>query len=218
MRRLFLALLVFCFFGCVLVTRLHAGPSSLDYKPPLAVKSDDFAAAFLRGKLDLQITIGAETSIQDTSQLRPNIDYGLVDARLGYMIDSAQGHGAFRGNDEIIIEAIAGPIYTGPGSALGGLSLIYRRNFVQPESRFVPYLDLGAGGIYSDAYHQRVQRALGTPFEFDLISGLGLRYMLDSRWSIDLELSFRHLSNADFGSRNYGTNALGGLTGFSYSF
>ena len=218
MRGSSLVLLIFCLLSGCFTGRLRAGPLALDNEASAPARADDFAVAFLRGRLDLQITIGAEISIQDTSPLRPNIDYGLVAARFGYMIDTARGHGFFRGNDEVIIEAIAGPIYTGPGSALGGLSLIYRRNFVQPESRFVPYIDLGAGGIYSDASHQKIQRALGTPFEFDLISGLGLRYMMDSHWSIDLELSFRHLSNADFGNRNYGTNALGGLTGLSYSF
>ena len=116
------------------------------------------------------------------------------------------------------MEAISGPIYTGPGTFLSGLSLDYRRNFVPPSARVVPYIDLGLGGVYSDASHQRTQRALGSPFEFDLQTGLGLRYRFDAKWSIDGEASYRHLSNADIASRNYGTNALGGLIGFSFSF
>ena len=195
---------------------LRAGQNVVDAKAP--APTDDMMMAFQRGALDFQVTIGTEISIQNTSPGRPNIDYGLAVFRLGYMLDPVRGSDWRRGNDEVMIEAIGGPIYTGPGSALGGLCLLYRRNFVPGSGRFVPYFNFGAGGIYSDASHQRTQRALGSPFEFDLQTGLGLRYRFSPRWSLDGELSFRHLSNADIASRNYGTNALGGLLGVSYAF
>ena len=216
MHKCSLILLASFIAGLALVHPLHAGPSTMD--PKAAPLTDDMGTAFLCGKLDLQISLGAEESIQYTSPGRPNIDYGLAVARLGYMLDDARGPGWRRGNDEVMVEAIAGPIYTGPGTFLTGLSLIYRRNFVPPNARFIPYIDLGAGGIYSDAYHQKSQRALGSAFEFDLQAGVGLRYRLNPRWSMDTEVSFRHLSNADFSSRNYGTNALGGLVGVGYAF
>ena len=211
-----LILLVTFGTGIAPVSSLHAGPSTVD--PKAVPSTDEMGTAFLRGKLDLQVSLGAEESIQYTSPGRPNIDYGLAVARLGYMLDDARGPGWRRGNDEVMVEAIGGPIYTGPGTFLTGLSLIYRRNFVPSSARFIPYINLGAGGVYSDAYHQKSQRALGSAFEFDLQVGVGLRYRLNPRWSVDTEISFRHLSNADFSSRNYGTNALGGLIGIGYAF
>ena len=195
---------------------IAAGTSMTE--PKVAVSPDDLLATFHRGALELQVAFGTELSSQETSELRPNIDYGLAVVRLGYMLDNVRGRGFLRGNDEVMIEAIGGPIYTGPGSALGGLCVMYRHNFVPGAGRFVPYLNVGAGGIYSDASHQRVQRALGSPFEFDLQAGAGLRYRLNPRWSLDGEISYRHLSNADIAPRNYGTNALGGLLGASYAF
>ena len=208
------------FAACLIVTAvsrpLRAGTAAID--PKATPPAEDMLAAFQRGALNFQVMLGAEESIQDTSPGRPNIDYGLALVRFGYMLDPVRGSGFFRGNDEVMIEAIGGPIYTGPGTALGGMSLVYRRNFVPPSARLVTYLDLGVGGVYSDAYHQPTQHALGSPFEFDLQGGVGLRYRLDAKWSIDGEASFRHLSNAGLAPRNYGTNALGGLIGFSYAF
>ena len=207
MKKSYSLLFAVCLAATVFSRPLWAGTAMIDSKSSLP--SDEMLAAFQKGALDLQIMLGAEDSIQDTSPGRPNIDYGLAVVRFGYMLDSARGSGFLRGNDEVMIEGISGPIYTGPGTFLSGLSLVYRRNFVPPSARIVPYLNLGAGGVYSDAYHQRVQRALGSPFEFDLQGGVGLRYRFDAKWSIDGEASFRHLSNADLAPRNYGTNALG---------
>ena len=212
----FFLFLAICQASVTLVGSLHAG--SVYYDPKVSPAADDMETAFRTGAFDLQFALGPEISIQQTSALRPNIDYGLAVLRVGNMLDTVRGSGFFRGNDEVMLEAIGGPIYTGPGSALGGLSLMYRRNFVPPGARIIPYFDVGAGGVYSDAYHQKVQRALGSPFEFDLQAGLGLRYRISAKWSLDGEASYRHLSNANFASRNYGTNGFGGLVGFSYAF
>ncbi len=216
MRKIFSLALAVC-LAAVFSHPVQAGTTMVDPKGP-PPPADDMLAAFQRGALDLQIMLGAQDSTQDTSPLRPNIDYGLAVARLGYMLDPVRGKGFFRGNDEVMLEAVGGPMITGPGTFLTGLTVVYRRNFVPPSARIVPYINLGAGGVYSDAFHQRVQRALGSPFEFDLLGSVGVRYRFDAKWSLDGEVSFRHLSNADFASRNYGTNALGGLVGFSYAF
>lgn len=174
---------------------------------------------FQRGKFELQVMDGAVYSLQYTGLRRPNIDYTVTTLRVGYMIDSLHAGGTFlRGNDEFLVEAVGGAIFQGPGNALGGLSILYRRNFLAPGARWVPYLNLGAGGVYSDAYHDQVQKALGSKFEFDLQASVGLRYRLATRWTLDGELAYRHLSNAHLASRNLGTNALGGLLGVSYGF
>lgn len=200
----------------VFVGSLHAGPAVVDATPE--TPSDDMMKAFRQGALDFQLTLGTEISIQATELKRPNIDYALADIRFGYMLDTAGGTNWLRGNDEVLFEVIGGPMYTGPGNALGGLSLLYRRNFVPEGARIVPYLNAGLGGIYTDAYHDRTQRALGAPFEFDIVTGIGLRYRITGHLSSDGEISYRHLSNADLATRNFGTNALGGLIGFTYSF
>ena len=173
---------------------------------------------FHRGVWDLQVAEGVEFSLQNTSIIRPNIDYELTVIRLGYMLDDPHGSNFLRGNNEFMLEVVGGPMFQGPGSVLGGLSIVYRRNFLSPGAWVIPYLDLGAGGVYSDASHDRVQQALGTPFEFDLQAGVGVRFRLGLGWTLDAEFSYRHLSNAHIVDRNLGTNAIGGLLGASYSF
>ena len=173
---------------------------------------------FHRGAWDLQVAEGVEFSLQNTSRIRPNIDYQLTVISLGYMLENPHGSNFLRGNNELIVEVIGGPMFQGPGSALGGLSIVYRRNFLSPGARVVPYLNVGAGGVYSDASHDKVQQALGSPFEFDLQAGVGVRFRLGLNWTVDAEFSYRHLSNARIVDRNLGTNGIGGLVSASYSF
>ena len=174
--------------------------------------------AFQRGAFDLQVAEACEISLQNTSAIRPNIDYQLTIIRVGYMLDTPHGSNFLRGNDEFMVETEGGPIFHGPGSALGGLSIIYRRNFLSPGAKVVPYLNLGAGGVYSDAYHQKVQQSLGGKFEFDLQVAAGAHFRLSSRWSLDAEFAYRHLSDAFITERNLGTNGVGGVLGVSRAF
>jgi lipid A 3-O-deacylase len=183
--------------------------------PPLT----DIDPTFHRGALELQLIDGVEFSQQDTGPMRPNIDYEDTALRLGYMIDSAHRGGTFlRGNDELLLEGVDGVIFQGPGSGLGGLSILYRRNFLAPGARIVPYMDGGGGGVYCDAYHNQEQRALGSKGEFDLQGGVGVHFRLTQRISLDTEVAYRHLSNADLAPRNLGVNSIGGGFGVSFTF
>ena len=82
----------------------------------------------------------------------------------------------------------------------------------------MPYVTFGAGGVYDDVYHERTQRIIGAPGEFDLQAAVGLRFRVSTKLTLDTEFSYRHISNADFANRNYGTNGLGGMVGLSYGF
>jgi lipid A 3-O-deacylase len=174
---------------------------------------------FHTGALELQALSGLLFSVQPTHSARPNFDYELTALRLGYMLDTPRGHGFFRGNDEVLLEASGAAIFQGPGTAIGGASLLYRRNFIQPHSRFVPYFGVNLGGVYTDIYHDRVQRAIGAPFDFNLGGHLGLRVILGKGpWSADVEATYRHISDASITARNDGIDAVGGLIGFSRFF
>ena len=211
-RLLFLPLVAW--FVVALAASAPAGTAA----PETAVPAPAPDPAFQRGAFDLQVAEACEISVQNTSAIRPNIDYQLTVLRAGYMLDTPHGSNFLRGNDEFLLEAVGGPIFHGPGSALGGLSIIYRRNFLSPGAKIVPYLNLGAGGVYSDAYHDKVQQALGGKFEFDLQASVGARFRLSPRWSLDAEFAYRHLSDAHITQRNLGTNGIGGVLGVSRAF
>ena len=208
-------LLTLIAFALLPAAHCLAGPPLLENNKE-TLNSDPI---FHRGALDLQVADGVEFSRQKTGLERPNIDYELTAVRLGYMVDSPHRGGTFlRGNDEFMLEAVSGVILQGPGTAFGGLSILYRRNFLAPGAKAVPYITVGGGAVYCDAYHDRVQQALGSNFEFDLQADVGLRYRIGAHWSVDAEVAYRHLSNAHLVERNLGTNGIGGLLGVSYGF
>ena len=181
--------------------------------------STDADSIFERGAFDLQVTDGAIFSLQRTGLRRPNIDHELTVLRVGYMVDSLHRGGSFlRGNDEFLLEGTGGPLFQGPGSGLGSLSIIYRRNFLAPGAWLVPYLTLVGGGLYANAYRDQVQQAICSKLEVNLQASVGLRYRLARHWTLDGEFAYRHISNAHFAERNLGTNGLGGLLGASYAF
>ena len=174
--------------------------------------------AFTKGATELQLESGFELSLQHTHLRVTNFDYELTILRYGYMLDTAHGSNFLRGNDEILLGVEGGPIFHGYGSALGGITALYRRNFLSPGARVVPYFSVGAGLIYSDAYHNEVQQSLGGRFEFIPQAEFGFHFRLTPRWSLDAEFAYRHISDAFITSRNLGTNGVGGSFGVSRSF
>jgi hypothetical protein len=203
------------FLCCGLSAPANAGPPDREVAPAQSSDID----LFHTGGLELEALSGLLFSVQPTHAARPNFDYELTAVRLGYMLDTPRGQGFFRGNDELLLEASGAAIFQGPGTAIGGASILYRRNFVQPHSLFVPYVGVNLGGVYSDIYHDRTQRAIGAPFNFNLGGHLGIRFLLPhSPWSIDLEATYRHISDASITARNDGIDAVGGQVGFSRFF
>jgi len=151
---------------------------------------------------------------------RPEFDYSGVDLRYGIVLSPMFfGQSAFlRGNVEFLIDGFTDGVVKGAGNYLAGGSVLFRYNFIQPGSRFIPYLQLGGGGLHSDAAEDYSQRIIGGNFEFILEADLGARVMLNDRWSILLEGSFQHISNADTAARNVGVNALGGRIGVGWIY
>jgi opacity protein-like surface antigen len=149
-----------------------------------------------------------------------HISYHYTDSelRLGWMLYSARGSGVFRGNLELLASAAGGGIFEGPGNVFGSLGAILRYNFVQAGARIVPYFQIGAGTFISDISENKAQEDIGDTFEADLKAGAGARFLISRNWSLNSELFFEHISNADTQTRNVGINALGGLVGISRLF
>ena len=166
----------------------------------------------------MQIGTGVFISFQTTSAIRPQINDAGGNLRLGWMLSTPTGEGFWRGNTEFLCAVQGSGIWKGPGSVLAGGSLILRRNFVQPGSRWVPYAQLEAGALYNDGYRDRTQHALGHAFEFQIGGGVGVRYLWSDARAVFVEADFRHISNAGIASRNTGSNAAGGFLGVSRFF
>lgn len=165
-----------------------------------------------------QVLVGGYAS----SSLGPNIpsfNYLPITFRSGFMLtapDDDDGH--FRGNWECLTGVTVAPIISKYGHCLVGPSVYLRRNFVWPDASIVPYTQLGAGFILTDAYKDDWQRAVGQALEFHLHAQIGVRYFISDNWSLDIEGGYQRIGNANLASRNAGVNALGGQIGFTYHF
>ncbi len=191
----------------------HAGHEIVDTKTVAPI-----ASPFDGGMREFQISAGAFFSLNNGGEKRPTINDVDGSLRLGWMLYSPKGDGFLRGNCELLIEAFGAGIVEGPGSGMGGATLLFRYNFVQPQARWVPYFQVGAGGVYNDIHEDQQQRLIGRSFEFNLQAGVGLRYLCSERCAIFAEFDYRHISNADTADRNLGLNSLGGLLGASIFF
>ena len=138
--------------------------------------------------------------------------------RLGVMLNDPWSLGPLTGNFELMGEISAGPVVTGPGNVLAGGSLVFRYNFIQPHALLFPYLQIGAGGVYTDIPEKESRGLISLPVEFNLQAGVGTRYMLNDRWSVVVEGLYRHISNAEIKKPNYGIDSVGGNLGFGFSF
>ncbi len=165
-----------------------------------------------------QILAGAYAS----SSIGPTIhafNYLPITFRSGWMLTAPDDNdGYLRGNWECLADVTAAPIFSKYGHCLFGPSVNLRRNFVWPGASLVPYTQVGAGFLITDAYKEDWQRAIGQAFELEAHAQIGLRYFISDNWSLDIEGGYQHISNAGMASRNAGVNALGGQLGVTYHF
>lgn len=171
---------------------------------------------FEKGNKEFQLGLSYNFSINTGSDKRPDVSDADLHLRLGLMLTSPSGEGCFRGNWELLGEVFGGPIVDGPGDLFAGLTVFLRYNFVQPDSKWVPYFQLGAGGVYSNMKDDDVQRLIGQDLSFNLQAGLGVRYFSSERMAWFLEANIRHFSNADTAARNLGLNSVGFQVGASW--
>ncbi len=174
---------------------------------------------YTKGRLSLQLVSGVLNSLTRLPQGSPVFGYAQTNLRLGWMIHSpSQSRSLWRGNWEFIGELTNSAIYKGFGNYIGGITALLRYNFVQPGWRFVPYVHGGVGIVYTDAYKDKTQRAIGQAIEFTPQCSLGFRYLIKNNWSLDAEAMFHHISNAGMDKRNRSINAVGGFVGVTYFF
>lgn len=207
------------FVFAALAAPLYAGHAvESDGKASKKVVVDEFP--YKKGVWELELNGGAFGSIGTKgTAIRPDVGYALAELRLGIMLSDNYGDGFFRGNWEFLVEAFGGPIFSGPGDGLAGIDIFLRRNFVQPDSRVVPYIQVGGGGVYSDAADDDpIQRNIGSDFSFMLQAEIGVRYHLRPNLAINTAIEYRHISNASTSSRNQGLNSLGGHIGLSWFY
>jgi lipid A 3-O-deacylase len=173
---------------------------------------------FARGACSCEVNGGAYFSQPGIGPRTPTFDFAPINVRLGLMLNDPCFPSCLRGNFEALVEFSTAPIFDGFGDIVLGPTALLRYNWVQPGSRFVPYLQGGAGFVYNNAFEDRNQRAVGEAIEFALKAAVGCHYFVNDHLSLDVEGGYIHISNADLASRNLGINAVGASLGMTLYF
>jgi hypothetical protein len=143
----------------------------------------------------------------------PNFDYIPLTARFGWYCTDPMAPGAI----SVVIGSTSGVVTQSFGTYFTGPSLGFRYER-RPDRDLVPYIQIGSGFAFNDAFHVKTQRAIGSVAEFcDQFEG-GLRYHVKPHLSLDFEAAYMHISNAGFAGRNSGVNNVGLMAGLTYTF
>jgi Lipid A 3-O-deacylase (PagL) len=180
---------------------------------PAAWPADPFAA----GSASTEARGGAYFST-NAGPSAPRFDYVPVSVRRGWMLSGPDDYWWGRGNYECLCDLTGARATSGFGSWLAGPSLYLRFNWLEADVPVVPYVQVGAGGVLSDAYRVRTQPAIGQAFEYYLHYEVGVKCFVAPNLSVDVEGGLQHISNGGMSSRNAGVNAIGATVGLTYYF
>jgi Lipid A 3-O-deacylase (PagL) len=204
-----------CLIGVVLSGSLALGGTQ---PPPVTPVRETATDVFARGSREFQNVAGVFYFFDRGDNDGPSIDLAVASIRFGWMLSNPHGSGFFAGNYEFLAEVFGGGIFQGPGSVEAGGTLFIRYNFIQPRARVIPYMQIGAGGIYTDISERESRGLVSLPVEFNLQGTGGLRFMLKHDWSVVVEAGYRHISNATIKLPNRGVDSVGGDIGLGFFF
>lgn len=177
---------------------------------PVSIATDEFNPHRIEFALETGYLFGAINPPTDykigTLFLTERIRWGVI-----------RSDSWLRGYHQFYITAIAEPIFKGIENHYFGFNVGFRYNFVQPNSRFVPYISggVGAGGIDS---HPEVPGGQGQDFTFNILSAAGVSYIVNDNWKVDVGALYQHFSNRGQTDPNPSLNLFGPQVGVSYSF
>lgn len=186
--------------------------SSCDFNPWCGdnLFSPDFHSCQFLGGMYASTSLGPEI---------PAFNFIPFTVRKGWMLTApgVNDH-IFQGNWECLAGLSVAAITTSYGHVALSPTVHLRRNYLALGSSIVPYTQLGVGLFISDAYKDRTQRAIGQGCEFTLQAQWGVRVFVTSTMSVDVEMGYQHISNAQQSDRNAGVNSIGAQVGITYHF
>lgn len=141
-------------------------------------------------------------------------DVGMVTVQYGRVFTSLKAPDRWSaGNWELLLEAFLGRQDSPSHAALAGVTSVFRYDFATG-SKWVPYLEAGAGGTWSEIR----DGDLSSDFEFNLLWGGGARWHARPRTSLTVGYRWFHVSNLGLSRPNKGIDAHVLLLGFSRAF
>lgn len=197
----------------------------------LRAELTDFnSAIYYKNKLELSFDAGGlpfntplifDPLMGDKFARQPGtVDYTLVPLTLAlrWHLYDVSGPWFLRGNTDLMFGGSHTAIIQGPESRYDALITGVRYNFVQPNWRIAPYLELRGGMGFTDAKqpeekaHHQPMVGQGQDFTFTFLMGGGVRYNFNPRYSMSLGIAYMHISNLYLSEPkyyNHGINVFG---------
>lgn len=176
-----------------------------------------YESAFGFGKQSLGISAGHGLALPIGGTKDPeleDIQFVYVTPRWSVgLSDPLGGNSWYRGNFDLLIEGTFLYMLEPKRGLAGGLAPMVRYNFLTG-SRFIPFLQAGAGVIALDAN----LREQSDGVNFILQSGVGFHYFISQRTALTGEWRFHHISNADIHENNLGINSSLVMLGVTFFF
>lgn len=129
--------------------------------------------------------------------------------------------GWMRGYNQVYLLGMGAWFVRGLENHYFGISTGLRYNFVQPGSRWRPYISGGVGLGDVDATRVKTRGALGQDFTFNILTAIGVSYQYNEHWRFTGGILYQHLSNAGMSEPerpNSSLNLLGPQFGATYTF
>lgn len=126
-------------------------------------------------------------------------------------------HSIFRGYNQVYLLAMAEPIFRGPENRYFGISAGLRHVFVRPGWRLQPYASGGVGLGFIDSTDP-FRNGQGQDLTFNILTQVGVDYLVNDHWKLNIGALYQHLSNAGQTDPNPSLNLIGPQIGVTYSF
>jgi len=157
-------------------------------------------------------------AVGDSYSMTP-LKYTLVPivASLRWHVTSVGWRWIFRGNMDFTFSGSITAIPTGPETHYYSFDFGIRRNFVYRNWKVVPFFEQrGGAGMINAKEPLGVLFAQGQNLTFTYNLGVGVRYNIDSKYSVSAGMNYMHISNGYLSQPqfyNYGINVYGPMFG-----
>lgn len=150
-------------------------------------------------------------------------EYHIVPVLLsvGWQLDEVGNSGWTRGNTEFHFTGYFNPVVNGHESRVTGAIFGPRYNFVQPGSKWAPFIGARVGFGFWDSVDNTDLQSQGQDFTFTFAVEAGTRYIINDNMSFSAALMYQHWSNGGLSEPeqiNYGADLLGPVMSLNYKF
>ncbi|MES2220012.1 MAG: acyloxyacyl hydrolase [Acidobacteriota bacterium] len=207
----------------------HDSKTQLSPKSARHLKADFNRAIFYRNKLEFSYEVGwlpynipliFDVFLGSPYTTWP-LKYTLVPniASLRWQVDGIHGPWILRGSTDFTFSGSFTAIPRGAETRYTAFDFGIRRNFIPHNWRVIPYYEMRGGVGNIDAKGPKgVDYAQGQDLTFTYMTGSGVRYDFNPKYSLEVGATYMHVSNAFLSEPKYqdfGINVWGPIVGFN---